>query len=94
LVDNLISWDAFKPWDVITMYNKKTVEINNTDAEWRLILADTMSYVEQKYKPSTMLDFATLTWAQIVATGTKIWAIMWTDKELMKKIQREILKSQ
>jgi leucyl aminopeptidase len=76
IVENLISGDAYKPGDVITMYNGKTVEVGNTDAEGRLILADTLSYVEEIYKPSYVFDFATLTGAQVVALGTRFAALL------------------
>ncbi|HMT01489.1 MAG TPA: leucyl aminopeptidase family protein [Candidatus Absconditabacterales bacterium] len=87
IVENLISGESFKPGDVITMYNGKTVEVGNTDAEGRLILADSLSYVEKFYKPELVLDFATLTGAQGVATGNKICAILGRDHELNQQIQ-------
>jgi leucyl aminopeptidase len=71
------------------MYNGKTVEIGNTDAEWRLILADTLHYVEQQYKPTYVFDFATLTGAQIVATGTSISAILWRNSKLNQQFQQK-----
>jgi len=86
-VENLIAHHAYKPGDIITMYNGKTVEIANTDAEGRLILADTLSYVEKKYKPEHIRDIATLTWAQIVALGNKITAMMTHDDVMAEKIQ-------
>ena len=76
MVENMISHNAFKPGEIITMYSGKTVEIGNTDAEGRLILADTLAYVEEKYKPEYIFDFATLTGAQLVATGSSITAIL------------------
>ncbi len=88
LVENNISSKAYKPWDVITMYNWKTVFVWNTDAEWRLILADALSYVEKEYSPKYLFDIATLTWAQIIALGTKIAAIIWRNQQLNKKIQK------
>jgi len=66
--DNRPSGDAYAPGDVITMHNKKTVEVLNTDAEGRLILADALSYA-QKYKPELVLDIATLTGAAAAAIG-------------------------
>ncbi len=87
LVENMISDEWYKPWDVIKMYNWKTVEIWNTDAEWRLILADTLSYVEKKFKPKYMFDIATLTWAQMIALWSKIAAIIWNNSKLNKQIQ-------
>lgn len=87
VVENLISGNAFKPGEVITMYNGKTVEVGNTDAEGRLILADTLSYVEEKYKPSYAFDFATLTGAQVIALGHKFSAIIGRNPKLNQKIQ-------
>ncbi|PCJ27649.1 MAG: peptidase M17 [Flavobacteriales bacterium] len=66
--DNRPSGAAYAPGDVITMHNKKTVEVLNTDAEGRLILADALSYA-QKYKPELVLDIATLTGAAAAAIG-------------------------
>lgn len=66
--DNRPSGNAYAPGDVITMHNKKTVEVLNTDAEGRLILADALSYA-QKYKPELVLDIATLTGAAAAAIG-------------------------
>lgn len=87
IVENVISQNAYKPWDIIKLYNWKTVEIQNTDAEWRLILWDWLSYVEKNYNPNYIFDMATLTWAQIIALWFKITAIMWNNKWLNKKIQ-------
>jgi leucyl aminopeptidase len=70
------------------MYNWKTVEIGNTDAEWRLILADALSYIEKNFKPEYIFDFATLTWAQIIALWNKIAAALWKNENLIKKIQK------
>lgn len=64
LVENNIGSGAIKPSDVLTSYSGKTVEITNTDAEGRLILADVLSYVSKKYPKSTIIDFATLTGQQ------------------------------
>lgn len=66
--DNRPSGDAYAPGDVITMHSGKTVEVLNTDAEGRLILADALSYA-QKYKPELVLDIATLTGAAAAAIG-------------------------
>jgi leucyl aminopeptidase len=66
--DNRPSGDAYAPGDVITMHNKKTVEVLNTDAEGRLIMADALSYA-QKYKPELVMDIATLTGAAAGAIG-------------------------
>lgn len=88
LVENLVSWRSYKPWDVIKIYWWKTVEIINTDAEWRLILADTLAYIENKYNPNYLIDFATLTWAQIISLWQKFAAIIWKNHTLNQKIQK------
>jgi len=66
--DNRPSGDAYAPGDVITMHNKKTVEVLNTDAEGRLIMADALSYAN-KYEPELVMDIATLTGAAVAAIG-------------------------
>lgn len=66
--DNRPGGDAYAPGDVITMHNKKTVEVLNTDAEGRMILADALSYA-QKYNPELVIDSATLTGAAAAAIG-------------------------
>ncbi|MBN2756904.1 MAG: leucyl aminopeptidase [Bacteroidales bacterium] len=68
ITDNSINNEAYVPGDVIKMHNGKTVEVLNTDAEGRLILADALSYAE-KYKPELVIDFATLTGAAVMAIG-------------------------
>jgi len=68
VTDNAIGPDAYVPGDVITMHNRKTVEVLNTDAEGRMILADALSYA-QKYKPELVFDLATLTGAAAFAIG-------------------------
>jgi leucyl aminopeptidase len=69
LAENMPSGDACRPADVITSYAGKTIEILNTDAEGRVILADALTYVQQKYKPCAVIDLATLTGAMLVALG-------------------------
>jgi probable aminopeptidase NPEPL1 len=69
LAENAIGPDAYRPDDILKMHSGKTVEINNTDAEGRLVLADAASYVARKFKPDVLIDMATLTGAQLVATG-------------------------
>lgn len=73
--DNRPGQDAYAPGDVITMYNSKTVEVLNTDAEGRLILADALSYAD-KFKPSLMISIATLTGSAANAFGNKAVAVM------------------
>ena len=69
LAENAIGPDAYRPNDILDMHSGKTVEINNTDAEGRLVVADAASYVARTYKPEVVIDMATLTGAQLVATG-------------------------
>src|SRR3989338_8209188 len=69
IAENAIGSRSFKPGDVIKGYSGKTVEIGNTDAEGRLVLADALSYVIQNYKPSHLIDIATWTGACVVALG-------------------------
>lgn len=69
--ENLISGRALKPGDIIKSYNGKTVEIINTDAEGRLILADAITYAQKHFQPRLMIDYATLTGAVVVALGNK-----------------------
>ena len=67
--ENLSGAKAYKPGDILKAYNGKTIEVLNTDAEGRLILADALSYASKHYKPEYILDFATLTGAVVVALG-------------------------
>jgi len=85
-VENMPGGEAYRPGDIIKLYSGKTAEILNTDAEGRLILADALSYGEKYYSPKTIIDFATLTGACIVALGTNIAAIVSNDEKLSKKI--------
>jgi leucyl aminopeptidase len=86
LVENMISGKATRPGDIIKTYTGKTVEIGNTDAEGRLILADTMAYIIKTYKPAIVLDMATLTGACMIALGEKIAGVFTRDDELADKI--------
>lgn len=78
--DNLVNADAYVPGDVIKMHNGLFVEVLNTDAEGRLILADALSYAQQ-YKPELVMDVATLTGAAAVAIGTQASVIMGSAKD-------------
>lgn len=80
LAENAIGPDAYKPDDVLTMHSGKTVEINNTDAEGRLLLADGCSYAARTLGCDTILDAATLTGAQGVAVGQQFAAVVSNDE--------------
>ncbi|KKP25024.1 MAG: putative cytosol aminopeptidase [candidate division TM6 bacterium GW2011_GWF2_30_66] len=86
--ENLPSGKATKPGDIITFYNGKTAEVRNTDAEGRLILADALSYVEDKYKPDIIIDLATLTGACQYALGHFYCGMMSKDTDLISKVQK------
>ncbi len=69
LAENAVGPNSYRPGDILAMHSGKTVEINNTDAEGRLVVADGVSYVARTFKPDLVIDMATLTGAQLVATG-------------------------
>jgi leucyl aminopeptidase len=80
--ENLPSGSALKPGDIITAANGKTIEVDNTDAEGRLLLADALHYAA-RFNPDVILDFATLTGACVVALGHECAGIMGNDRELL-----------
>ncbi len=83
--DNRINSEALVPDDVITMHSGTTIEVLNTDAEGRLILADALSYAK-KYEPELVIDLATLTGAAAAITGSLGSALMGTDKTYRKEL--------
>lgn len=83
--ENLLGSRAYKPGDVLTMYSGKTVEIINTDAEGRLILADALAYA-QRFKPGAIVDFATLTGHCVVALGHHGAGMMGTDSDMKQRL--------
>lgn len=85
--ENLPSGTAYRPGDVIKSFSAKTVEIISTDAEGRLILADALSYAE-RYKPSAVVDLATLTGACVIALGHMASGLMGNDQGLIQKIKK------
>ncbi|MDA8955997.1 leucyl aminopeptidase [Flavobacteriales bacterium] len=85
--DNRPSGNAYAPGDVITMFDGTTVEVLNTDAEGRLILADALSYAK-KYKPELVIDLATLTGAAARAIGKQGIVAMGNDQETMEKLKQ------
>jgi leucyl aminopeptidase len=86
--ENLPSGSAIKPSDVVRAFNGKTVEIQNTDAEGRLVLGDCLSYAIQEYKPILIADIATLTGAVLMALGCVGGAVFGSDKEAAAKALR------
>lgn len=86
LVENSVSGNSYRPSDIIKAYNWKTVDIINTDAEWRLVLADTMSYISDNYELDYIMTVATLTGACMYALGYNYAWIMWNDKYVISKL--------
>jgi len=82
LAENMLGSRSYKPGDVYRAYNGKTVEIGNTDAEGRLILADALAYTADVIQPDVMIDIATLTGACIVALGEIVAGYLTTDERL------------
>ena len=86
LVENMPGGNAQRPGDIVKSYSGKTVEILNTDAEGRLVLADALTYTEEKYKPKFIVDLATLTGAIIVCLGSEYAGLFSNNDELSEKI--------
>ena len=85
--DNMNGGGAIKPGDVITHYGGVTAEIENTDAEGRLILADALAYGIEKYSPDVIIDLATLTGAVIIALGHHFTGLLSNNKTLTKALK-------
>jgi leucyl aminopeptidase len=85
-VENMPSGSSIRPGDILRHYNGKTSEVDNTDAEGRLILADALGYAA-RYKPSAVIDLATLTGACVVALGHHATGMMGNDEALMDKLK-------
>jgi len=85
--DNMPSGSAVRPSDVVKSHSGKQIEIVNTDAEGRLILADALSYA-RRFKPAAVLDAATLTGAAVIALGHTASAVMGTDEALIEEVRR------
>ena len=86
LVENMVSGNAQRPGDIVKSYSGKTIEILNTDAEGRLVLADALTFTEKKYKPKFIIDLATLTGAIIVCLGSEYAGLFSNDDKLSKQI--------
>ena len=86
LVENMPGGNALRPGDILKSYSGKTVEVLNTDAEGRLVLADALTYTEKKFKPKFIIDLATLTGAIIVALGSEYAGLFSNDDRLSKQL--------
>jgi len=86
LVENMPDGKAQRPGDIVTSMSGQTVEVINTDAEGRLVLADALTYVQQKFKPAFIVDLATLTGAIIVALGNEYAGMFSNDDTLASQL--------
>jgi leucyl aminopeptidase len=88
LVENMPDGNAQRPGDVVKSYSGKTIEIFNTDAEGRLVLADILSYTEKRFKPKFMINLATLTGAIIVSLGNEYAGLFSNNDQLAERINK------
>jgi len=88
LVENMPGGNAQRPGDIVKAYNGKTIEVLNTDAEGRLVLADALSFTEKKFKPKFIIDLATLTGAIIISLGEEYAGLFSNNDELSKKLSQ------
>jgi len=86
LVENMPDGNAQRPGDIVKSYSGKTIEILNTDAEGRLVLADALTYTEKKYNPKFIIDLATLTGAIIVSLGSEYAGLFSNNDQLSNQI--------
>ena len=86
LVENMVSGNAQRPGDIVKSYSGKTIEVLNTDAEGRLVLADALTFTEKKFKPKFMIDLATLTGAIIVSLGSEYAGLFSNNDKLSKQL--------
>ena len=86
LVENMPGGNAQRPGDIVKSYSGQTVEILNTDAEGRLVLADALTFTEKKYKPKFIVDLATLTGAIIVSLGSEYAGLFSNDDKLSTQL--------
>lgn len=88
LVENMPSGNAQRPGDVVKSYSGQTIEVLNTDAEGRLVLADVLWYVQEQFKPKFMIDLATLTGAIIVALGSNRAGLFSNNDKLSAQLEK------
>src|SRR5690606_6023604 len=86
LVENMVDGNAQRPGDIVTSMSGQTVEVLNTDAEGRLVLADALWYCQDRFKPRFMIDLATLTGAIMVALGQHHAGLFSNDDELAERL--------
>ena len=86
LVENMPGGNAQRPGDIVKSYSGKTIEVLNTDAEGRLVLADALTFTEKKFKPKFIVDLATLTGAIIVSLGSEYAGLFSNDEKLSNQL--------
>ncbi len=86
LVENMPGGNAQRPGDIVKSYSGKTIEVLNTDAEGRLVLADALTFTEEKFKPNLIIDLATLTGAIIVSLGSEYAGLFSNNNKLSKQL--------
>tara|TARA_B100001057_G_scaffold200674_1_gene201390 strand:+ start:970 stop:2427 length:1458 start_codon:yes stop_codon:yes gene_type:complete len=86
LVENMVSGNAQRPGDIVKSYSGKTIEILNTDAEGRLVLADALTFTEKKFRPQFIVDLATLTGAIIVSLGSEYGGLFSNNDKLSSQL--------
>ena len=86
LVENMVSGNAQRPGDIVKSYSGKTIEVLNTDAEGRLVLADALTFTEEKFNPQFIVDLATLTGAIIVSLGSEYAGLFSNNDKLSKQL--------
>lgn len=88
IAENAIDSKSYKPGDILKSLKGITAEIGNTDAEGRLVLGDTMTFTQRRYKPKYMVDLATLTGAIVVSLGESTAGLFTNDEEFMKTVKK------
>jgi leucyl aminopeptidase len=86
--ENMPSGTAYRPGDIVTTMSGKTVEVLNTDAEGRVVLADALHYARTQFQPKSMIDLATLTGACVVALGKWASGLFGNDEKLIERVRR------
>ena len=92
VAENAIGSRAYKPGDIIKSMKGLTVEIGNTDAEGRLVLADTFTYVQREFKPTELIDLATLTGACMIALGTETAGLFSNNDDMANSLLKSSTK--
>ncbi len=87
LVENMPSGSAYRPGDIVTSMSGQTVEVQNTDAEGRLVLADCLTYIQKEFKPEYVIDMATLTGAIVIALGNTFAGLFSNNEKMIKTLK-------